>query len=85
MHGPGSTTMDVANEMVKINEILRSDMLFMGYAKAIRSEIGISADLIAEDFLASETPYRPTVTRYKLLKMVQGRVIAEIHQRYNIP
>ena len=85
MHGPGSTTLDVANEMVQINEMLRSDMRFVGYGTAIRSEIGITADLIAEDFLAGETPYPPTVTRYKLLKRLQGRVIAEIHQRYNIP
>jgi hypothetical protein len=85
MHGPGSTNVDVANEMATINDMIRFQMSYgKGYAAAIRSEMGIGASMIADDFLAGDTPYPPTVTRYKLLRGMQGRVIAAIHQKYNV-
>ena len=84
MHGPGSTTVDVASEVAKVNATIRSDMQFVTYAAALRSEIGITADLIAEDYVAGETPYRPTMVRYMVLKQLQSRAIAEIRQRYNV-
>jgi hypothetical protein len=84
MHGPGSTTVDVASETAAANAILRASMRFVPYATAVRSEIGINADLIAEDFIAGETPYRPTMVRYMILKQIQSRIIAAIHQKYNV-